>query len=125
MIIHDLICNRCQLICLDIPVDSTRLDDHLHPYECTCGGVMEVYYGNWSKDLEPNTHPSERVIIYKSDKEGGRIQYPGRSDVPIPERLKKRGYERVELNVRDLSRFEKHHNVANERRHFDRNGRGF
>ena len=70
-------------------------------------------------------HPSERVIIYKSDKEGGRIQYPGRSDVPIPERLKKRGYERVELNVRDLSRFEKHHNVANERRHFDRNGRGF
>lgn len=62
--------------------------------------------------------------MYQSAKEGGKIQYPGRTDVPVPSRLRARGYEKVKINVRDLASFERKHGVANERRHFDRNGRG-
>jgi len=75
--------------------------------------------------LDPNTHPSERVVVYESLKEGGKIQYPGRNDTPVPERLARRGYVRKELNVRDLAKFEQQHGVVNERRHYDRNGRNY
>ena len=118
MVIHDLQCSTCNTVYENIPVDP----DHLPV--CPCGGNRDITYAHWRKDLEPNTHPSERVVLYQSAKEGGAIQYPGRSDVPVPERLRARGYEKVELNVRDLASFEKKHHVMNERRHFDRNGKG-
>jgi hypothetical protein len=63
-------------------------------------------------------------VVYESPAEGGRIQYPGRNDEPMPQRLQKRGYIRRELNVSDLGSFEKRHNVMNERRHFNK-GNGF
>ncbi len=119
MIIHDLQCSTCNMVHGNIPVDP----DHLP--RCRCGGTQEIYYSHWHKDLDPGSHPSERVTLYQSQKEGGAIHYPGRGDVPVPERLRQRGYEKITLNVRDLASFEKKHNVANERRHFDRNGRGF
>lgn len=89
-----------------------------------CDGVWDRVYTH-TPQLAPGTHSSEKVVIYQSALEGGKVQYPGRNDVPIPPRLRARGYERVELNVRDLAAFERKHGVANERRHFDRNGNGF
>lgn len=120
VVIHDLICNRCSLVIHNQTVDPERFDDPRRPYRCDCHGILEPYYADWSKGLDPNTHPSERVTIYRSLREGGAIQYPGRGDVPVPERLRQRGYEKVELNVRDLARFEKDNHVVNERRHFDK-----
>lgn len=72
--------------------------------------------------LDPNTHTSERIVVFESALEG-RVQYPGRNDTQVPIRLLKRGYTRRELNVRELAAFEKKHRVMNERRHFDGHGK--
>ena len=90
------------------------------PHEC--GGVWERVW-TFTRSVDPGTHTSEKVVVFESAQEGGHIQYPGRNDLPVPERLRARGYVRRELNVRDLAAFEKKHGVMNERRHFDRNGR--
>jgi hypothetical protein len=84
-----------------------------------CNGIMERIY-TLTRGPDPGTHPSEKVVLYKSAKEGGRVQWPGRNDVDIPDRLKRRGYERIEFNVRDLAAVERKYNVVNERRHYDK-----
>src|SRR5882724_8670359 len=49
-----------------------------------------------------------------------RVRYPGSHQCRVPA-----GYERVYLRSLDaVNRFEREHGVANERMHFDRNGRG-
>ena len=49
-----------------------------------------------------------------------RVRYPGSHQCRVPA-----GYERVYLrSLADVNRFERTHGVANERMHFDRNGRG-
>lgn len=116
MVYVDLVCSKCELVVVDQWSDREGVRH-------TCGGQMERLW-TLTRGPDPGTHTSERVVVYESLKEG-KIQYPGRTDVPIPSRLRARGYERKELNVRDLAKFERKHNVANERRHFDRNGNGF
>ena len=116
----DVECNKCGKQRVDVWSSEVGLKHQ----KIGCVGVWERVYLK-RVELAPGSHSSERVVIYQSAKEGGKVQYPGRGDVPIPDRLVKRGYERVELNVRDLASFERRHGVANERRHFDRNGRGF
>lgn len=81
-------------------------------------------HGRMHRALDPGTHPMEKVVVFESAQEGGHIQYTGHFNDPVPERLKARGYVRRELNVSELASFEKKHHVMNERRHFDRNGRG-
>jgi hypothetical protein len=115
-VLIDVECNSCGTIRED--VWSTE-----EGKACVCGG-MWVYHWSLTRGLDPGTHPSDKVVLYQSAKEGGNVQYPGRNDVPVPERLRRRGYERIELNVRDLPAFEKRHGVANERRHFNK-GNGF
>ena len=116
-VLIDVICSRCNEVQID--VWSTILDTK-HSY---CDGTWERYW-TITDHMPPASHPSERSIVYISAKEGGRVQYPGRNDVPVPDRLKRRGYERVEMSPRELRQFEKSHHVVNERMHFDRNGRG-
>ena len=111
-VLVDLQCDRCAVIHVD--GWSTAIGFH-----CECGGLWERLW-TLTPGLSPNTHPSERAVVYESRKEG-KVQYPGRADGPMPERLRRRGYERVELNVRDLQSFERKHGVANERRHYNRN----
>ena len=119
----DLVCTKCDEVLLDQwstnigRAHITSLDDD------SCDGCLERYW-TLTRAPSPGTHPSEKVVVYESATEG-RVQYPGRNDTPVPDRLRARGYERKELNVSDLRAFEKKHNVANERRHFDRNGKGF
>lgn len=113
----DLICSECEAVLVD---QWSEMENKKHR---SCGGRLERLW-TLTRGPDPGTHHSERVVVYQSVKEGGKVQYPGRTDVPVPERLRARGYEKVHLNVRDLASFEKKHNVANERRHFDRNGRG-
>ena len=116
-VLIDAICSKCEKIQIDV---WSNILDSKH----SCGGKWERHW-TFTDRVQPMCHESERCIVYISEKEGGKIQYPGRADVPVPGRLKRRGYERVELNVRDLASFERKHNVMNERRHFDRNGKGF
>ena len=95
-----------------------------------CNCILQV--GDWPYHPHGRLHaaPSpggnseENCTVFVSAKEGGKIQYPGRNDAPLPERLRRRGYERVTIAPRDMGAFEKRHGVTNERRHWDRNGRG-
>lgn len=118
----DIVCSKCELVVVD--QWSTQVGtSHRANGNRGCGGIMEH---SWSLTPAPapGTHASEAVVLYKSDKEGGKIQYPGRGDTPVPARLRARGYEKITLNVRDLAAFERKHNVMNERRHYNSNGRG-
>ena len=111
----DVRCSKCETLFED--VWSTEDGS-----PCICGGTKERVW-TLTRSVSPGTHASEKVVVFESAQEGGHIQYPGRNDIPVPERLRSRGYVRRELNVRDLASFEKRHGVMNERRHFDRNGR--
>lgn len=118
-VLVDVQCSKCAGILYDVwsvLVDST----------CTvqlCTGKLERLY-TLTRGPSPGAHPSEKCIVYVSEKEGGHVQYPGRNDVPVPDRLKQRGYVRQEVTPMQLASFERKHNVMNERRHFDRNGKG-
>lgn len=114
----DLECTHCQEH-LDDQWSSMVGTVHL---ECDNGGVWSRVY-TLTRGPAPGAHPSEKAIVYVSAKEGGRVQYPGRADQPMPDRLKARGYERVEISPPQMGAFEKKHRVMNERRHFDRNGK--
>lgn len=81
-------------------------------------------YGVFTQGPPPGSHSSEKSVVYVSAQEGGKVQYPGNADVPVPERLRKRGYERVEISPSQMKSFERQHGVASERRHFNK-GNGF
>ena len=109
----DLQCDHCGTIQIDVG------SDHVGDLHDECGGHFERLW-TLTKAPDPGTHSSEKVVVYESPQEGGRIQYPGRNDEPMPSRLAARGYIRRELNVSELAHFEKQHHVVNERRHFNR-----
>ena len=68
---------------------------------------------------------SEVTVLWMTPQ--GEVNYPGRNDVPIPERLQAQGFERVELrSLRAVEQFESKHGVRNERAWFDKgSGRSF
>jgi len=113
----DAVCSHCGEIRID--VWSTLLDSKHE----SCSGTWERYWTITDR-VSPMCHESERCVVYVSQLEGGKIQYPGRGDVPVPARLRRRGYERVEMNPRQLRSFERKHSLVNERTNYDRNGRG-
>lgn len=96
-----------------------------------CGHEMQ--FGEWPfcphgdphGSISPlGMHPSERTVVYEHEGTG-QIRYPGRADVPIPDRYAKQGFVKRELRtLRDVDSFSKQHKVVNERAHFDSNGRG-
>jgi hypothetical protein len=109
----DLQCDRCGQFFVD------QWSDRVGETHEDCGGHLERIW-TFTKGPDPGTHSSEKVVVFESPQEGGKIQFPGRNDAPVPERLRQRGYVRRELNVKDLAAFEKRHNVLNERRHFNK-----
>ena len=118
-VIMDLECSRCGEIQRDVL--STTLDSK-HAY---CDGIWKWLPSFSSRQIDPMIHISERAVVYVSDQEGGKIQYPGRNDVPVPERLRRRGYVKKEMGPHELKAFERSHGVINERLHYDRNGRSY
>src|SRR5438046_10755991 len=66
---------------------------------------------------KPLTQPAP-IVVYRNAK--GDIQFPGRANEPVPERLSKLGYARIEIpfheahkleremNTREKLRYEKH-----------------
>jgi hypothetical protein len=63
----------------------------------------------------PAVHPKERTVIYENPRTG-HVRYPGRADVPIPQRYADQGYQRREFPTRhELERFEKQRGVTNDK----------
>lgn len=107
-----MICPECgaELEIGDWPVcdDGTGRNGHFPP----AGSVFQPI------------DPSEAAVVYHhpgTDK----IRWPGRADVPIPERYRRQGYERREFrSLRELDQFSKARGVIHEKSHFNSNGRG-
>ncbi len=65
-------------------------------------------------------HTSERAVVYRNPATG-QVNYPARNDQPMPKKLERWGYERVELpSLRDVERLEKQDNVRSDVAWFDR-----
>lgn len=120
-VLHDLECSKCGTVLYDqlYHPDSPR---NTHK---KCGGRLSVVYIS-SHTRNAAVHSSERTALYYSAKEG-KWQYPATNNQPIPDRLKRRGYERVELSsLRALEQHGKQTGALSERAWFDRgSGRGF
>ena len=120
----DIVCSRCGAERYDVWSDE---ENTVH---VTSIGDGDSCDGNWerlwtvSRGADPMCHPSEACVVYISEKEGGKVQYPGANNLPIPERLRQRGYEKVVMSPRQVIQFERTHGVINERLNYDRNGRG-
>jgi hypothetical protein len=72
----------------------------------------------------PTVHPKERTVVWRDPKTGG-CAYPPVNDAPMPERYRKEGYVREELDtLHKLDTFCKDNKVGNEKAHMDSNGRG-
>ena len=118
MVLHDFSCSKCGMVFEDrmlLPGMVMHLD---------CGGSLEIL---WRSPISKPAafHPSESTVVLYSPQEK-QYQYIGQNNAPIPDRLKRRGYEKVWLRSdAEVGRFERTQHVANERRHWDRNGNGF
>ena len=115
MIIHDLHCEKCNEQTYDIPVTIDAL-----PKCATCQGPMEIWYGmGLRRAAEASVHSTERTVVFRNPKTGS-IAYPGRTDVSMPERYRKGGYEKVEMHsLRELDKFCKDNNLMNHKANFN------
>jgi len=117
---HDMACSNCGEVWPNslLAVEGKRCLD--------CGkGRMEIL---WSTHYQRDAlvHTSERTALMYSAKEK-KWQYPSSNNTAIPDRLRKRGYERVELpSLRAVEQHEKKAGVQSERAWFDKgSARGF
>ena len=105
--LHDMTCSYCGVEFLNLPVDRAGT-------RCNCmGGRLEILWRT-SYQRDASVHSKERTALLYSAKEK-KFSYPGRNDQPIPDRLRKRGYERVELP--SLHAVEQHEKQTNTRSH--------
>lgn len=118
MTLHDVRCGECgqeweTFLEWD---ESTR---SLTTATCTCGGrAGRVFH---KSGFVANAHHLDRTVIFQHPTDPTKWSAPDRNDRPMPDRLRKLGYEKKEFySVRDLEKFEKSHHVVNEAAHYDR-----
>ena len=85
---------------------------------CDCGAKAErVWIGKQHATAFDRT---ETTVVWKNPRTG-KIEYPGRNDIPVPARLAAMGFERHELrSLKAVENFEQANGVRNERAWFDR-----
>ena len=118
--LHDMECNKCG----EVRVNVVRFNEGTLCPKCN-KGRMEILWSATSK-RDAAVHSSERTALMYSAKEG-KWQYPATNNAPIPDRLKRRGYERVEFSsLKAVEQHEKQTGTRSEMAWFDRgSGRGF
>lgn len=114
MAVHDMICGACGKVTLDQPVAKKGS-------MCYCGGTLDTYYGNLAgrRQMGLDAHPGERTVLYHSARED-KWQYPA-TNGPMPDRLRARGYERVEFpTLASLKEHERTTGTLSHAVHYDR-----
>ena len=123
MVIHDLNCLKCNRVIRNHVFPSAASLDDPRQMTCECGGRFEIQYnvsygrqfsGGW------NGLKKDQITVYEGP--NGEVSYPGRADVPMPERLAKRGFVRRELQPCEVSSFEKKNGVVCESLHWNSGG---
>lgn len=123
MVRHDLICTGCEEILYDELVHISLIDSKQLRHSIHAQHHFDIHYA--SRSHTASVHSSEAAVVWVSEREG-KVQYPPRNDIPIPDRLQSRGYVRQELkSLQSLHTHEKKHKVLSERAWMDRgSGRG-
>mgnify|MGYP001599400586 CR=1 FL=1 len=106
--LHDMTCLACGAGELD-----ARLSREGKPCKKCRAGRMEILWQAYHR-RDAAVHSKERTALYYSAKER-KWQYPATNDKPIPDRLVKRGYERVEFS--SLRAVEQHERQTGTRSH--------
>jgi hypothetical protein len=94
--------------------------------QCLCGAAADRIIVFTGKQHVTACHPTEACVYYEHPGTGD-VQYTGRNDVAMPERLAQRGYVRREMRtLKEIQKFEKRHKVINEAAWYDRgSGRSY
>lgn len=118
--LHDMVCSACGQIKKNLHLEN---NGRRCP-QCRKGHMEILWSTHYQRDAA--VHTSERTALFYSAKEK-KFSYPGRNDQPVPGRLKKRGYERVEFpSLRAIEQHERQTNTRSERAWFDKgSGRSF
>ena len=112
--LHDMACSACGFLWTNAPLTIERK----RCPECKKGRLEILWRVSSRRDAA--VHSSERTALYYSAKEK-KFSYPGRNDQPMPDRLKRRGYERVEFpSLRSLEQHGKQTGAVSERAWFDK-----
>ena len=117
MVRHDIRCQACGKITIDILVSGDHLPD------CpSCGSSTEIEWHTPRIGQRISVHSSERAVVYRNPRTGS-IAYPPVNNEPMPERYAKGGYERVELDtLHKLDTFCAQNKLVNEKASFDNSG---
>ena len=111
---------RCD--CGHVELNVMAFENAVHDCPKCGGGMAQDWLPRVRHDAQWDDNTSVMVLVNNDPKcpDDVRVRYPGSHDARVPT-----GYERVYLrSLSDVNRFEREHGVANERMHFDRNGRG-
>lgn len=81
---------------------------------------------NGPRQFDTAFHSSETTVVWEHPGTG-QVAYPGKNNIPIPERYARMGYQRKEIrSLREVEKFEREKGVLNERAWFDKgSGRSF
>jgi hypothetical protein len=121
LVIHDLACDRCDHREYDAGVDVADL-----PFCPTCKPRLRMCIRWDISRRQINVVSAERTLV-QSDRaavyvhpETGRIAYPGRVDVPMPEKYRQWGFVKKEFNTaKELDKFCKEKKLVNEKLNFN------
>lgn len=99
---------------------------HFDQRVVACPAPAALVYIGRRAERTATVAPFERCVVWKHPITG-EVRYPGRNDVPMPQRYQRAGYQRHELtSLRALQQFERERGVVNEAVHYDRgSGHGF
>lgn len=87
-------------------------------HELVIGDFPFCPHGPYQGTL-PAAEPKQRTVVYEQQGTG-KIRYPGRADVPVPERYRQQGYVKREFETaRALENFERKHEVVNDGLHYN------
>lgn len=118
-IMHDFRCNSCSKTFLDI-TEFDRALGSVAPRPCpACNALCHRVFlprGNRNATIAAK----ERTVYYRGP--NGDIRIPGRNDVPMPEKFRRLGYQRVECeSLADVRRLEREKGGVIEASNYDRN----
>ena len=118
MILHSWKCSQCG----DIFEEYTTVNletDRLNPVPCKCGGTTQIHWVKSGSVAINTIHPKDRTVVFRNPQTGNWTA-PDRNDRPMPDRLRQRGYERVELtSLREVEKFEAQTKFRCEKAHYD------
>lgn len=115
-VLHNLDCRNpaCTGRIINAFINPNRL-----PRCPVCKGRTEI---NWmsGRSVPAAVHSKERSVVYRNPKTGS-VAYPGRNDLPMPDRYARNGYERVEFDsLNKLDKFCAEKKLVNETASFDK-----